>query len=424
MVFFMVSGAGVAGDTIMLTDTQVRATKPAERPRRLADRDGLYLQIEPSGGRYWRFNYRFNGKQKTLALGVYPDVSLGKARQRLREVREQLADGLDPSIRKKAVGKTFEVVAREWHARWSAPLKGRYAGYVLARLEADVFPSIGEQLPSEIPTSAFRDVAQKIEARGAYEIARRVLQKCGQIMRYAVAHDYAARNPVVDVRSADILRPRKRRHYPRVGAKELPRLLIDIDNYVGGEHTRLALKLMSLTFVRTSELIGARWPEFDLSAARWDIPTARMKMKTPHIVPLSRQAKAVLGQLQAISYGRGFVFPGDVNPEKPMSGNTLLFALYRMGYRGRMTGHGFRAVASTLLHEQAWPHAHIELQLAHQERDEISAAYNHALYLEPRARMMQAWADHLDELRRQAVESRTQQSPVRHPDASDRRQAA
>jgi len=385
----------------MLTDTQVRATKPGERCRRLADGDGLYLQIEPSGGRYWRFNYRFNGKQKTLALGVYPDVSLGKARQRLREAREQLADGLDPAVRKKAVGKTFEVVAREWHTRWSAPLKGRYAEYVLARLEADVFPSIGDQLPSEIPTSAFRDVAQKIEARGAHEIARRVLQKCGQIMRYAIAHDYAARNPVVDVKPADILKPRKRRHYPRVGAKELPQLLRDIDNYVGGEHTRLALKLMALTFVRTSELIGARWPEFDLKSSRWDIPALRMKMKTPHIVPLSRQAKAVLGELQAISYGRDLVFPGDVNPDKPMSGNTLLFALYRMGYRGRMTGHGFRAVASTILHEQGWPHEHIELQLAHQERDDISAAYNHALYLQPRARMMQAWSNFLDDLCRQ-----------------------
>ena len=388
----------------MLTDTQVRATKPGERPRRLADRDGLYLQVEPSGGRYWRFNYRFNGRQKTLALGVYPDVSLGKARQRLREAREQLADGLDPAIRKRSVGKTLEVVAREWHSRWSASLKGRYADCVLARLEADVFPSIGDQLPSEIPTSAFRDVAQKIDARGAHEIARRVLQKCGQIMRYAVAHDYATRNPVVDVRPADILRPRKRRHFPRVDAKELPALLLAIDAYVGGEHTRLALKLMSLTFVRTSELIGACWSEFDMAASRWDIPAARMKMKTPHIVPLSTQAKAVLEQLRAISFGRDFVFPGDVNPEKPMSGNTLLFALYRMGYRGRMTGHGFRGVASTILHELAWPHEHIELQLAHQERDAISAAYNHALYLEPRARMMQAWADYLDDACRQAKE--------------------
>jgi integrase len=389
----------------MLTDTQVRGAKSGERARRIADRDGLYLQVDPRGGRYWRFNYRFSGKQKTLALGVYPDVSLAKARVRLGEARELLADGIDPSARKKEVTKTFEAVAREWHARWSAHLLGRYADYVLKRLEADVFPSIGRMSPAEIPTSAFRDLVKKIEARGALEIARRVLQNCGQIMRYAVAHDYARRNPVVDVRPSDILRPRKRRHYPRVDAKELPALLAAIDAYVGGEHTRLALKLMALTFVRTSELIGARWAEFNMVTSRWDIPAERMKMKTPHIVPLSTQAKSILGHLKSISYGRDLVFPGDVNPEKPMSGNTLLFALYRMGYRGRMTGHGFRGVASTILHERAWPHAHIELQLAHQERDAISAAYNHALYLEPRAKMMQAWADHLDDVCRDVKEN-------------------
>lgn len=388
----------------MLTDSRIRAAKPGSRPRRLWDGNGLFLKMMSNGGRYWRFNYKFDGKQKTLALGVYPEVSLAKARERLADAREQLADGLDPAVKKRTASKSFEAVAREWHKRWSVHRHGGYAHYVLKRLEEDVFPAIGARLPSEIPTSAFRDVVKKIEARGALEIARRVLQNCGQIMRYAVANDYAARNPVVDVRPADILRPRKRRHYPRVCARELPRLLIDIDNYVGGEHTRLALKLMSLTFVRTSELIGALWPEFDLGASRWDIPATRMKMKTPHIVPLSTQAKVVLEQLRAISYGRDLVFPGDVNPEKSMSGNTLLFALYRMGYRGRMTGHGFRGVASTILHEQAWPHEHIELQLAHQERDAISAAYNHALYLVPRARMMQAWADYLDDACRQAKE--------------------
>ncbi|MEX2151065.1 MAG: integrase arm-type DNA-binding domain-containing protein [Steroidobacteraceae bacterium] len=408
----------------MLTDTQVRGAKSGERARRIADRDGLYLQVDPRGGRYWRFNYRFSGKQKTLALGVYPDVSLAKARVRLGEARELLADGIDPSARKKEVTKTFEAVAREWHARWSAHLLGRYADYVLKRLEADVFPSIGRMSPAEIPTSAFRDLVKKIEARGALEIARRVLQNCGQVMRYAVAHDYATRNPVVDVRPSDILRPRKRRHYPRVDAKELPALLHAIDSYVGGEHTRLALKLMSLTFVRTSELIGARWPEFAMAASRWNIPAERMKMKTPHIVPLSTQAKSVLEQLKAISYSRDLVFPGDVNPARPMSGNTILFALYRMGYRGRMTGHGFRGVASTLLHERGWPHEHIELQLAHQERDEISAAYNHALYLDPRAKMMQAWADHLDGLLRQPEESSMQQGREEYACMIEQRDAA
>lgn len=214
-----------------------------------------------------------------------------------------------------------------------------------------------------------------------------------------MANDLAQRNPVAEIRPADILKPRKKRNYPRVTAKELPELLRAIDGYVGGEHTRLALQLMALTFVRTSELICARWPEFDLKASRWDIPAERMKMKTPHTVALSTQAKAIVDRLKAISLDRDYVFPGDLNPHKPMSNNTLLFALYRLGYRGRMTGHGFRGVASTLLHEQGWPHEHIEIQLAHQERDEVSSAYNHALYLEPRARMMQAWADHIDQLR-------------------------
>lgn len=232
-----------------------------------------------------------------------------------------------------------------------------------------------------------------------------MLQNCGQIMRYAVANDLAARNPVAEVRPADILKPRKRRNYPRVTARELPDLLSAIDEYVGSEHTRLALQLMALTFVRTSELIGARWSEFDLKASRWDIPAERMKMKTPHVVALSVQSQAILKRLKAISFDREYVFPGDLSPHKPMSNNTLLFALYRMGYRGRMTGHGFRGVASTILHEQGWPHEHIELQLAHQERNAVSAAYNHALYLEPRARMMQAWADHLDRFRRQGGES-------------------
>jgi len=394
----------------MLTDTQVRAAKPGPVTRRLADQDGLYLQVEPSGGRYWRFNYRFNGKQKTFSLGVYPDVSLATARTRLGEARALLADGVDPVAHKKEVGKTFEVVAREWYARWSANRSKQYAYYVLKRLEEDVFPKVGALQASDVPTSAIRDAVKKIEARGASEIAKRVLQNCSQIMRYAVTHDYATRNPVADVRPGDILKPRKRRNYPRVGAKELPDLLRAIDAYVGGEHTCLALKLMSLTFVRTSELIGARWQEFDFKNSRWDIPEERMKMKAPHIVPLSTQAKAVLEQLKALSFKREFVFPGDVDPRKSMSSNTILFALYRMGYRGRMTGHGFRGVASTILHEQGWQHEHIELQLAHQERDDTSAAYNYALYLEPRAKMMQAWADYLDQARLQVPETERQEA--------------
>jgi integrase len=338
-----------------------------------------------------------------LAFGIYPDVPLGKARERHFEARRQLAEGLDPGAA-RTIGKDFETVARQWFGHWKANRNARHAHYVITRLEADVFPVIGRVAITDVSATHFRDVAHRVERRGAVEIARRVLSTCGQIMRYAIAHDLAQRNPVADVRPSDILRPRKRRNFARVTEQEVPALLLAIDGYVGAEHTRLALQLMALTFVRTSELIGARWSEFDLEHGRWNIPAERMKMKTPHIVALSHQAKAVLTKLKAISFDRELVFPGDVNPNKPMSNNTLLFALYRLDYRSRMTGHGFRGVASTILHEQGWPHEHIELQLAHQARNAVSAAYNHAQYLEPRARMMQAWADHLDKLRQQPVE--------------------
>jgi integrase len=389
----------------MLTDTRARGAKPSDRPQKLTDARGLYLLVTPGGGKYWRYDYSFNSKRKTLAFGVYPDVGLGKARERHYEARQQLAEGIDPGVVQQSVNHDFEAVARAWLAHWRTGRSERYVGYVISRLESDVFPRIGSRSISELATSDFRDVARNIERRGASEIARRLLQNCGQIMRYAVANDLAQRNPVSDIRPVDILKPRKKRNYPRVSAKELPDLLHAIDGYTGGEHTRLALQLMAMTFVRTSELIGACWPEFDFKSSRWDIPAERMKMKTPHVVALSVQSQAILKQLKAISLDREYVFPGDLNPHKPMSNNTLLFALYRLGYRGRMTGHGFRGVASTLLHEQGWPHEHIELQLAHQERDDTSAAYNHALYLEPRARMMQAWADHLDMLRRKAISS-------------------
>ena len=388
----------------MLTDSQIRNARPSDRPRKLADSRGLYLHLMPNGGRYWRFDYRFNGKRKTLALGVYPDTSLAKARARHLEARERLADGADPAAAKQVLSEDFETVARQWFARWKTGRNERHTVYVIRRLEADVFPEIGSRPLSDLSASTFRDVVQKIERRGALDIAKRVLQTCGQIMRYAVVNDLASHNPVAGVKPADILKPHKRRNYPRVGEKDLPALLRAIDGYVGSEHTRLALQLMALTFVRTAELIGARWSEFDMEKARWGIPAERMKMKTPHIVALSTQAKDILKRLREISFDQEFVFPGDVNPKKPMSNNTLLFALYRMGYRSRMTGHGFRGVASTILHEQGWPHEHIELQLAHQERNAVSAAYNHALYLESRAKMMQAWADHLDKLRQQKIE--------------------
>ncbi len=245
-------------------------------------------------------------------------------------------------------------------------------------------------------------MAKRIEARGALDIAKRSLQTCGQVFRYAVAHGVIERNPAADVKPGDALKPRKKDHYARLETKELPELLRKIEAYQGSPWTRLALKLMALTFVRTGELIGARWDEFDVEAAEWRIPAERMKMRTPHVVPLSAQALDVVRSLHELRNRSPLLFPGERDHEKPMSNNTILAALKRMGYAGRMTGHGFRGVASTILHEAGFDHAHIELQLAHMERDEVSAAYNFATYLPQRRKMMQWYADHLDALRQGA----------------------
>jgi integrase len=389
---------------MLLTDLACRQAKSEAKQYKMTDTAGLYLLVK-SSGKYWRWNYRYGGKRKTMALGVYPAVTLAAARTSHSQHRKILAGGLDPMVAKRQVENsaalTFEAVARQWHKHWSPSKTPKHADYVIRRLEADVFPQIGQIAIGDIPASAFRDTVKKIESRGALDIAKRALQTCGQIMRYAVAHDLTASNPINDIRPADILKTRKKRHYPSVDEKELPKLLQAIDHYNGGQHTRLALMLLAVTFVRTNELIRAKWDEFDLLKARWNIPGERMKMRTPHIVPLSKQAIAILNELKAIAFGSEWVLPGDIDTQKCMSNNTILYALYRMGYHGRMTGHGFRSVASTILHEQGWPHEHIELQLAHQERDDTSAAYNHALYLVPRAKMMQAYSDLIDALRSQ-----------------------
>ncbi|AWB35190.1 tyrosine-type recombinase/integrase [Orrella marina] len=385
-----------------LSDVAVRQAKAKDKPYKLADGTGLYLLVNTKG-KYWRYDYRFDDKRKTVSYGTYPVITLAAARELHIDVKRQIASGIDPMAQRKAEkmadALTFGAVAQKWFQHWKPNKTEKHASEVWRRLELDIFPALGSIPADELTAAQVRDCIKAIEARGALDIAKRQLQKCSQIMRHAVAHDMATRNPVSDIQPSDILPARKKRNYARIDAKDLPQLLRDIDAYTGGEHTRLALQLMALTFVRTGELIGARWEEFDFDAARWTVPAERMKMRTPHIVPLSTQALAVLQKLQALSYGRPFVFPADTGKPTHMSNNTILYALYRMGYRGRMTGHGFRGVASTILHEQGWPHEHIELQLAHQERDETSAAYNHALYLAQRAKMMQAWAQYLDVLR-------------------------
>ncbi len=388
-----------------LTDLAIRNAKPSSRLQKISDGRGLQLHITTTGSKLWRLAYRFDGKQKLMALGVYPDISLAQARQATDEARKLLAVGVDPMEQRKAdrqdqkrtVENTFETIARKWWAHWSPMRSPRHAEYVIRRLETDVFPVVGERPVDEILAPEIVQMVKAIEERGALDIAKRSLQTCGQIFRYAIAHGFATRNPATDIRPSDVLVSRRKQNYARLDAKELPELLRHIEVYQGSSVTRMAMKLMAMTFVRTSELIGARWEEFDLQNARWDIPSERMKMRTPHIVLLSRQAVQLLQNLHTLTGHRELLFPGERNPKTPMSNNTILKALERMGYKGRMTGHGFRGIASTVLHEEGWPHEHIELQLAHQERDNTSAAYNHALYLKPRAEMMQWWSDYLEQ---------------------------
>ena len=388
-----------------LTDTKARTAKPKEKAYRLADSGGLYLEVMSNGSKYWRWKYRFDGKEKRLALGVYPQVTLAVARSKRIDQQKILKEqGSDPLQQRREAkltariraGHTFEAIAREWWNHWKGVRSRRHADYVLRRLEIDIFPSLGGKPIEDISAPRIIAVIRTIEKRGALDIAKRALQTCGQIFRYAVAHGICERNPVADIKPQDALKPRKKENYARLSAAEFPELLRKIETYDGAMTTRVALRLMALTFVRTSELIGARWKEFDLDAAEWRIPGERMKMKTPHIVPLSRQAVETLRELSQLTSSNELLFPGERDHQKPMSNNTILYALYRMGYHSRMTGHGFRGLASTILHENGYRHDYIELQLAHQERDETSAAYNHALYLKERRKMMQAWADMLD----------------------------
>lgn len=386
----------------MLTNTEVLKAKTRPETYRMTDGRGLYLTVTPTGGKLWRYKYRHEGREKLMSFGAYPDVTLLDAREKHAQARRVLASGVDPMAQRKverlqaAVGdvSSFQSVAALWLEHWKADKDARHVDTTRRRLEANVYPALGSRPIADIEAPELVAMAKAIEARGVGDIAKRALETTGQIFRYGVAHGYCKRNPAVDFKPSDVLKPRSSKNMARVDARELPSLLKDIEVYRGKPVTRLAIKLMALTFVRTSELIGATWDEFD--AKRWNIPAERMKMKTPHIVPLSTQAVEVLELLRSVSGGGKYLFPGERDARRHMSNNTILYALDGMGYKGRMTGHGFRGVASTLLHEQGWPHDHIELQLAHTARNSVSAAYNHALYLEPRAAMMQGWADYLE----------------------------
>jgi integrase len=373
--------------------------------RKLHDGDGLYLWVYRDGRKYWRMRYWQAGKEKSLSIGVYPKVTLSDARKKREELRKQLEADLDPSAERKATNlrkklsaeNSFAAVALEWYNKQLHTWVPHHADDVKRRLESNIFPVLGKRPLDQIEAPELLQAIRKIEARGSYDLAHRVLQVCGQVFRYGIATGRCTRNLSADLRGA--LTPHVKQHQAAVRSEELPDLLRAIAKYdeIGDKQTRLALQLLAQTFVRTSELIGAEWGELDLDNALWIIPAGRMKMRTEHVVPLTRQGLAILTELKAISGGSRYVFPGR-NRDKPISNNTMLFALYRLGYKGKMTGHGFRAVASTILNEAGFKPDVIERQLAHCERNAVRGAYNRAEYLPERERMMQHWADYLDSI--------------------------
>lgn len=392
-----------------LTDARVRTARPMAKPYKLSDGGGMYLLVRPDGARYWRLDYRFAGKRRTLALGIYPAITLASARARRDEARSALANGIDPGLAKKAAKRTaklssentFEAVAREWIGNQRGRLAPRYCSLLLARLKGDVFPHIGSRPIGEVDAADLLEMLRKVEARGVVETARRLRQLCGQVFRYAIVTGRAKLDPAADLRGA-LKSPGRRHGHKAMPLIEVPTFLKGLLAYSGDPRTRLALRLMVLTFARTTELRGAQWSEFaDLDSANpvWRIPAERMKAKREHIVPLAPQAVAVLRELQALpgASASAFLFPS-ASRDGFMSNNTMLYAMYRMGYHGRATVHGFRAMASTALNEMGFRPDVIERQLAHQEQNSVRAAYNRAEYLAERRTMMNQWADYLDAL--------------------------
>jgi len=405
MVFVMVSEITTLKNTINymhLTDIAVRSAKPQDKPIKMTDGDGMYLYVIPSGSKYWRFQYRYAGKQRMLALGIYPEVTLAEARERLRQARKVLAAGNDPGEVKKEAKRltklknenTFECIAREWYEQRKHKWVTNYQEKMILRLERHVFPKLGNRPITDISAPELLSVLKAIEGGGAQDLAKRMMQASSQIFSYAIATGRAQRNPTPDLKGA--LKPVVSKHHAYLKANELPEFMEKLEKYDGIIQTKFALKLLLLTFVRTTELRGAEWTEIDWDKAEWRIPALRMKMKEQHIVPLSRQAIAVLKNVQKHSGNRVHIFPNSVRPNTFMSENTMLYALYRMGYHSRTTGHGFRSTASTILNENGFRPDVIERQLAHTERNGVRRAYNHAEYLPERHKMMQWWADYLD----------------------------
>lgn len=396
-----------------LTDIVIKATKPSDKDYKLSDGGGLHLLIKKNGTKCWRYSYRYAKKQKTLALGVYPDISLKSARTAHAQAKAELASGSDPSLEKKQKrqqvmvdqASLFSTLAREWWDNQRGTWTDDHAGRVWSRLDTDVLAYLGGRPITDIRPPDVIEVIRRIEHRGALDVARRVLQDVGRISRYAVQTGHATVNPAGDL--SGIVKSQKTAHRASLPQNELPDFLRLLEGYdsKGRLLTKLAIKLLVLTFVRSGELRGAEWSEFDLEGNTWRIPAIRMKMKTEHLVPLSDQALEVIEQIRPITSQYSLVFPSERHRDQPMSDNTMRKAIFKMGYDGNTSGkskavpHGFRATASSILNEQGFNPDAIERQLAHMERNSVRAAYtHHARYLDERAEMMQWWADYLDAL--------------------------
>ncbi|WP_174869651.1 tyrosine-type recombinase/integrase [Pectobacterium polaris] len=384
-----------------LNARQVETAKPKDKPYKMADGGGLYLLVKTNGSRYWRLKYRIDGKEKLLALGVYPDVSLADARAKRDEARKGIAGGIDPLEVKKEqkvereaqVKNTFQEIALEWHnmkvKKWSAG----YASDILEAFNKDVFPFIGQRPVADIKPLELLNVLKKMEDRGATEKAKKVRQRCGEVFRYAIVTGRAEYNPAPDLTS--VMQGHESTHYPFLTTEELPAFFKALAGYSGSELMVLAARLLIITGLRTGELRGALWSEIDTKKALWEISAERMKMRRPHIIPLSTQAIAIIEQIRAMTGQFPLLFPGRNDPSKTMSEASINQVFKRIGYTGRVTGHGFRHTMSTVLHEQGYNTAWIETQLAHVDKNAIRGTYNHAQYLDGRREMLQWYADYM-----------------------------
>lgn len=392
-----------------LKELQVKHAKPQDRPYKLYDEKGLLLLVHPNGSRYWRVRYRFEGKEKTLSLGVYPEVSLIEARELRDRARKDLRTGVDPTKAKHEkkrlavlrANNQFEAIAREWYSKREGRWTSRHSENVIRSLERDIFPAIGRLPIDEITARTMLDALEPIEKRGALDVVRRVNQRCSEVFNYALRTERCQNNPCAGL--VKTFASKKVKHRPALSEKRLPDFLAHLEYYSGSRLVQTAMKLLVMTFVRPGELRGAEWKEFDLDKAEWRIPAHRMKSRCEHIVPLSTQAVALIREIHNISGKFELLFPGIKDVGKPISDVTLLKVIKILGYQGEVVPHGFRATASTILNENSFGADVIERQLAHVEQNKVRAAYHRAEYLAERRRMMQWWSDYLSEAKNKGM---------------------